>query len=46
MRILLTNDDGILAEGLIALYEELKDDFELSVVAPETEMRLLPYQTH
>jgi len=38
MRILLTNDDGILAEGLIALYEELKDDFELSVVAPETEM--------
>ncbi|UCG64822.1 MAG: 5'/3'-nucleotidase SurE [Deltaproteobacteria bacterium] len=38
MRILLTNDDGILAEGLIALYEELKDDFELSIVAPETEM--------
>ena len=38
MRILLTNDDGILAEGLIALYEELKDDFELSLVAPETEM--------
>ncbi len=38
MRILLTNDDGILAEGLIALYEELKDDFELSVVAPEAEM--------
>ena len=38
MRILLTNDDGILAEGLIALYEELEGDFELSVVAPETEM--------
>jgi len=38
MRILLTNDDGILAEGLISLYEELKGDFELSVVAPETEM--------
>ena len=38
MKILLTNDDGILAEGLIALYEELRDDFELSVVAPETEM--------
>jgi len=38
MRILLTNDDGILAEGLIALYEELAGDFELSVVAPETEM--------
>jgi 5'-nucleotidase len=38
MRILLTNDDGILAEGLSALSEELKGDFELSVVAPETEM--------
>jgi 5'-nucleotidase len=38
MKILLTNDDGILAEGLIALYEELAEDFELSVVAPETEM--------
>jgi 5'-nucleotidase len=38
MRILLTNDDGILAEGLIALYEELKGDFEVSVVAPEIEM--------
>ena len=38
MKILLTNDDGILAEGLIALHDELKDDFELTVVAPETEM--------
>ena len=38
MKILLTNDDGILAEGLIALYEELKSDFDASVVAPETEM--------
>ena len=38
MKILLTNDDGILAEGLIALYEELKGDFDLSVVAPEMEM--------
>jgi len=38
MKILLTNDDGILADGLIALYEELKGDFELSIVAPETEM--------
>jgi len=38
MRILLTNDDGILAEGLTALFEELKDDFEVLVVAPETEM--------
>ena len=31
MKILLTNDDGILAEGLIALHDELKDDFELTV---------------
>jgi 5'-nucleotidase len=38
MKILLTNDDGILAEGLIALHNELKDDFELTVVAPEAEM--------
>ncbi|MFW6147665.1 MAG: 5'/3'-nucleotidase SurE [Thermodesulfobacteriota bacterium] len=38
MKILLTNDDGILAEGLFALHEELKADFELFVVAPEVEM--------
>jgi 5'-nucleotidase len=38
MRILLTNDDGILAEGLFALYEELKGDFDLAIVAPEVEM--------
>lgn len=38
MRILLTNDDGILADGLEALFEELRYDFEVSVVAPETEM--------
>jgi len=38
LRILLTNDDGIHAPGLRALYDELNRDFELSVVAPETEM--------
>lgn len=38
MRILLTNDDGIHAPGLMALYEELKGDFDVSVVAPESEM--------
>ena len=38
MKILLTNDDGIHAPGLRALYDELNRDFELSVVAPETEM--------
>ena len=38
MKILLTNDDGIHAPGLHALYEELKEDFEVSIVAPESEM--------
>ncbi len=37
MRILLTNDDGIYAPGLGALYQELKKDFELIIVAPESE---------
>lgn len=38
MRVLLTNDDGIHASGLMALYQELKGDFEVFIVAPETEM--------
>lgn len=38
MRVLLTNDDGIHAPGIMALYQELKEDFELVVVAPDTEM--------
>ena len=38
MRILLTNDDGIYAPGLLALYEALKIDYEVHVVAPEAEM--------
>jgi 5'-nucleotidase len=38
VRILLTNDDGIHAPGLMALFTELKGDFEVSVVAPESEM--------
>jgi 5'-nucleotidase len=38
MRILLTNDDGIHAPGLMALYQELKMDFDIQVVAPESEM--------
>lgn len=37
MRILLTNDDGIYAAGLEALYRALKKDFDLSIVAPESE---------
>ncbi len=36
MRILLTNDDGILAPGIEALYRALADLGEIEVVAPET----------
>jgi 5'-nucleotidase len=38
MRILLTNDDGIHAPGLFALYRAIEPDHELHVVAPESEM--------
>ena len=38
MKILLTNDDGIYAPGLFALFEALKSDYELTIVAPESEM--------
>ena len=38
MRILLTNDDGIHAPGLYALYEVLRAEFDLTIVAPESEM--------
>ncbi|MBW1799152.1 MAG: 5'/3'-nucleotidase SurE [Deltaproteobacteria bacterium] len=38
MNILLTNDDGIHAPGLMALYNELKKDFHLEIVAPVYEM--------
>ena len=38
MRILLTNDDGVNAPGLNVLYEALKQDHEIFVVAPEHEM--------
>lgn len=36
MRILLTNDDGIDAPGIIALYEALEGLGEIFVVAPQT----------
>lgn len=36
MRILITNDDGIMAPGLTALYRALADLGEVEVVAPET----------
>lgn len=36
-RFLLTNDDGIYARGLSALYQELSRDAECIIVAPEVE---------
>src|SRR3954469_2962900 len=36
MLILLTNDDGIRAPGLVAMYRELVSLGEVEVVAPET----------
>ncbi len=35
MKILLSNDDGYRAPGLVALYEALKDLADVEVVAPE-----------
>lgn len=37
MHILLTNDDGIYADGLYALYRELRKIATVTVVAPESE---------
>lgn len=35
MRILISNDDGFQAAGIVALYEALKDIADVEVVAPE-----------
>ncbi len=37
MKILLTNDDGIYARGLAALHEELSQEADCLIVAPEIE---------
>lgn len=37
MRILLTNDDGIRAEGIYELAKELEKDHEVIIIAPDTE---------
>ena len=37
MQILLTNDDGIYAEGIYAIYAELKKFGQVMVVAPDSE---------
>src|SRR5262249_44190573 len=36
MFILLTNDDGIYAPGLLAMFHELKNLGEVQVIAPES----------
>jgi len=38
MKLLLTNDDGICAKGLEALYDSVSDLGDVVIVAPETEM--------
>ncbi|MFQ5646322.1 MAG: 5'/3'-nucleotidase SurE [bacterium] len=35
MKILLTNDDGIYADGILSLYRELSRNAEVVIVAPE-----------
>jgi 5'-nucleotidase len=37
MRILLSNDDGIYADGLMALYRAVKDLGQVDIVAPDTQ---------
>ncbi len=37
MRILITNDDGIMAPGLIAVVRSLQDLGDITVIAPETQ---------
>ncbi|MBA2404004.1 MAG: 5'/3'-nucleotidase SurE [Bdellovibrionales bacterium] len=34
MKLLLANDDGVLAPGIRALYQELKSSFDTTIVAP------------
>ena len=35
MKILISNDDGYTAPGIVALYEALKDIATVEVIAPE-----------
>jgi 5'-nucleotidase len=35
MKILISNDDGYMAPGIVALYEALKDVAQVEVIAPE-----------
>jgi 5'-nucleotidase len=35
MRLLLSNDDGVFAQGLQALFEGLHADHDITVIAPD-----------
>lgn len=37
MRILLTNDDGIMADGIYTIAKELEKLYEVIIIAPETQ---------
>lgn len=37
MKVLLTNDDGIYAPGLWALFDRFSNEYELTVIAPDRE---------
>ncbi len=37
MRILLTNDDGIMADGIYTIARELEKYYDVTIVAPETQ---------
>ena len=39
MKILISNDDGYQALGIVALYEALRDVAEVEVVAPEQDRK-------
>ena len=43
MKILLTNDDGVHAEGINALYKELKKDHSVLMVAPDREQSAMSH---
>ena len=37
MKILLTNDDGIMADGIYILAKELEKEHDITIIAPETQ---------
>lgn len=41
MKILLVNDDGVRARGIRALYDALKDLFDVTVVAPDGQRSII-----